>query len=147
MFVSGMTEVFRRQSVPLPPASVMATVTEEHANIIVQQPGGFDIVDSMIGESKESNHIYCRFTSGDGGDGDRSVRAAVAREVLVRLDFAAAQTARATAAWLSRVPRADMEERLKIIGSLSAYLLEVDAAGWDQTSGEEHVDVFMAQHV
>ncbi|MGD8413110.1 MAG: PEP-utilizing enzyme [Candidatus Latescibacterota bacterium] len=147
MFVSGMDQVLRRRTVPLPRASVTATVTEEHANMIVQQPGGFDIVDSMIGESKESNHIYCRFISGAAGDGGRGVRAAVAREVLARLDFAAAQTARATAAWLSRVPRADMEERMKIIGSLDAYLLETDAIGWDKATKEEHVDRFMSQHV
>jgi pyruvate,water dikinase len=151
MFVHGMEQMFRQGSRPLGlrelPAAVIATVTEEHANIVVQHPDGFDIVDSMIGESKESNHIYCRFASKAHGRDDEAVRGAVTREVLSRLDFAAARTARATAALLSGVPRTDMEERLEIIGRLGAFLLEADANGWESIERDDYVDTFMAQQV
>ncbi|UCG51718.1 MAG: hypothetical protein JSW58_16285 [Candidatus Latescibacterota bacterium] len=151
MFVHGMDQIFREgPQMPQPgvlPLSVMATVTEEHANMIVQQPGGFDMVDSMIGESRDSNHIYCRFASTTQGNEDKAVRGAVACEILSRLDFAAAQTTRATAAWLSGVPRSDMEERLTIIGRLGAYLLEADATGWDGTSRDAYVNTFITRHV
>jgi pyruvate,water dikinase len=151
MFVRGMEQVFDRGSqTPGPgvlPSSVMAAVTEEHANMMVLQPGGFDIVDAMVGENRDSNHIYCRFASTVGGGEDEAVRGAVACEVLSRLDFAAARTTRATAAWLSGVPRTETEERLTIIGRLGACLLETDAAGWERTSRDAYVDTFIAQHV
>jgi pyruvate,water dikinase len=134
-----------RQSVL--PASVTATITEEHANILIQRPDGFDIVDSMIGESRESNHIYCRFASTAGGQSGETVRGAVAREILSRLEFGAAQTTRATAAWLSGVPRADMEVHVMIVGRLGAYLAVTDAAGWQAAAEGAYVDAFMAQHV
>jgi pyruvate,water dikinase len=150
MFVQGMDQMFREGPRLSQPGnlrlSVMATVTEEHANMIVEQAGDFDIVDSMIGESRDSNHIYCRFASTARGKENKAVRGAVACEILSRLDFAAAQTTRATAAWLSGVPRNDMEERLTIIGRLGAYLLETDAAGWDGTSRDAYVNTFIARH-
>jgi pyruvate,water dikinase len=151
MFVAGMDQIFRQSPQTLHtgfvPAEVKATVTEEHANMIVEQPCGFDVVDSMIGESKESNHIYCRFASAVRGNDDEAKRSSVAREVLSRLDFAAARTGRATAAWLSGIPRADMEERLTIVGRLGACLLETDAGGWDGTSIGTYADEFIARHV
>jgi len=151
VFVVGMDEMFRKSSPkfgPLEsPPTVTATVTEEHANIMVQWRDGFDIVDSMIGESKESNHIYCRFASSTRDYENETVRCAVSCKVLSRLNFAAARTTRATAAWLSGIPRTEMEECLTIVGRLGAYLLETDAAGWDKESSDSYVDSFMAQHV
>jgi pyruvate,water dikinase len=151
VFVLGMDQVFRQGPHAFRSGasrvSVTTTVTEEHANVVVQQPGGFDIVDSMIGDSKESNHIYCRFASAGQGNDEKAARGAVTREILSRLDFAAAGTARATAAWLSGVPRVDMEERLTIVGRLGARLLETDSSGWGAVSCDTYVDTFMAQHV
>jgi pyruvate,water dikinase len=151
VFVVGMDEMFRKSSRTLGPRestpAVTATATEEHANIMVQRSDGFDIVDSMIGESKESNHIYCRFASSARGNENETVRGAVSCEVLSRLNFAAARTTRATAAWLSGIPRTEMEECLTIVGRLGAYLLEADATGWDKISRESYADNFMAQHV
>jgi len=151
VFVLGMEEMFRQTSRTVgpheSPPAVTATVTEEHANIMVQRSDGFDIVDAMIGESKESNHIYCRFASLARGNGDDTIRGAVSCQVLSRLNFAAARTTRATAAWLSGVPHTEMEECLTIVGRLGAYLLEADAAGWGKRSSESYVDSFMAQHV
>jgi pyruvate,water dikinase len=151
VFVRGMDQMFRQSSrspgVEPSSSAMTATVTEEHANIVVQWSGGFDIVDSMIGESKESNHIYCRFASSGAGTGSDTVRGYVSREILSRLNFAAAQTSRATAAWLSGVPRIELEECLTLIGCLAAYLLEADADGWERERSESYVDRFMAQHV
>lgn len=151
VFVRGMDQVSRQRSQPFASrdaqAVVTATITEEHSNILVQQPNGFDIVDSMIGESKESNHIYCRFAAAVDANGTNFVRGAVTREILSRLDFAAAQTGKATTAWLSGVPRADMEARLEIVGRLAASLLEPDTTDWASTSKNDFVGKFMAQQV
>jgi pyruvate,water dikinase len=150
-FLTGIEPVLRQASRArqpgFVPAEVIATVTEDHANIMVEQPRGFDIVDSMIGESKESNHIYCRFASTVRGSGGEAERSAVAREILLRLDFGAARTARGTAAWFSGVPRTEMEERLAIVGRLGASLLETDATGWDDVSRGAYVEEFIARHV
>jgi pyruvate,water dikinase len=150
-FVNGMDQMSRQRSQSYhagePPATVTATVTEEHANIVVQRSDSFDIVDSMIGESKESNHIYCRFATRAPGNEDEGVRGTVTRDVLSRLNFAAAQSSRATSAWLSGVPRTDMEQCLTIVGRLTAYLLETDGFGWHSVSRDSYVDGFMAQYV
>ncbi len=131
----------------LPSADVLATITEEHANMVIRQPTGFDIVDSMIGDSKESNYIYCRFSAAAGGNANQVMRGAVAREILSRLDFATARTSRAAVGWLGGIPRSDMEERLTIIGRLGAQLLVTDADGWDAVSKDKYVDAFIAQHI
>jgi pyruvate,water dikinase len=150
-FVLGMDQMIRKSpraiEIQRTEVATIATATEEHANIVVRQINGFDIVDSMIGDSKESNHIYCRFAAQASDAGGETTRGAVTREVLSKLNFAAARTARATAAWLSGVPRTEMEECLTIVGRLCAYLLEMDASGWDAKSKDRYVEDFMVQHV
>lgn len=151
VLVLGMDQVFRQGSRTVglqeSAAAAIATATEEHANVVVRRSHGFDIVDSMIGDSKESNHIYCRFANSASEYDDETIRGAVSREVLSRLNFAAARTTRATSAWLSGVPRTDMEECLTIVGRLGAYLLKTDATGWETTSKDKYIDGFMAQNV
>jgi hypothetical protein len=151
MFVLGLDEMIRTRpqttEINRTQVTTIVTATEEHANIVVRRIDGFDVVDSMIGESKESNHIYCCFAAKAGDTGGEAIRGAVTREVLSRLNFAAARTARATAAWLSGIPRTEMEECVTIVGRLCAYLLETDAAGWETKSKDAYVDDFMAQYV
>jgi pyruvate,water dikinase len=152
LLLQGMDQRYRNgtagdQEPVLSAGEALATVTEEYANLVIRQHGGFDIVDSMIGDSRESNHIYCRFAAADGGNANPAVRGLVAREIMSRLDFAAARTSRAAAGWLGGIPRSDMEERLTIVGRLVAQLLLTDAAGWDAVSQDTYVDSFIAQHV
>jgi hypothetical protein len=147
--VDGMDQIFRQRAASwhrVAPASVSAVVTEDQAHVMIHQPGGFDMVDASTIGSKESNHLYCRFASAVRGGNEEIVRGAVAREILARLGFAATRTARSAAALLRRVPRADAEERLTIVGRLVAFVLARDAAGWDAASSDAYVNAFMAQH-
>ncbi len=149
-FIDGLQEMQRYAVHSSPPASLTAaifsTIKEEHANIIMLQSGTFDIVDSLIGESKDSNHIYCRFATRIHEEEAASDRGAMTRKILTRLNFAVAQTPRASSAWISGLPLIEMKDRLAIIGRLSAYLWLLDTMGGEKKGLDETVEDFMEQY-
>ncbi len=149
-FVNGLKEADRygahRAPQNLSAAAVLATIKAEHANIILQQPNGHDIIDSLIGESKESNHIYCRFAARIHDDDVSYSRGTLAREILSRLNFAVARTPRASSAWIGGLPLPEMKERLAILGCLSAFLLRMDAVGGEIKALDKTVEDFVEQY-
>jgi hypothetical protein len=145
-FAAGVSAFYRELGPGPPPFTVgmaMAIVNDEHANIIVIQPEGFDMVDSYMSESKESNYIYCRLSSGVHEPHLTGGRVGVAGEILSRLDFTTARTGKGVSAWISSLPRGDLEERLLGVGLLAGYLQEMDAVGWRDINVEERVENFM----
>jgi pyruvate,water dikinase len=150
-FISGLKEVERHGASSLqldrPESALLATIKEEHANILMLNSGDRDIVDSSIGENKEANHIYCRFASGFDEEENGGKRGAMTREILSRLNFAVAQTPRASSAWISGLPLAETKDRLAILGRLSAFLLMLDVTKGKTKALEAIVEDFMGQYV
>jgi pyruvate,water dikinase len=144
-FISGLEDVAQglRSSLHSP---IFATIKEEHAIIIMPNSGRPDIVDSSLGESKESNHIYCRFASGIGESESAGTRGSLTREILSRLNFAVAQTPRTSSAWISGLPLAEMKDRLAILGRLSAFLWMLEATKGETKAIDAIVDDFMGQY-
>ncbi|MBI5533784.1 MAG: hypothetical protein HY898_13775 [Deltaproteobacteria bacterium] len=126
--------------------SVMATVKDDHANIIVQRVAGFDMVDALASASPEYNHAYCRFSPQSGAPGQPGLRGDIAQAALRRLGFSVAGTPRSATGWIGNLQRAELQERLNVIGCLSACLdgmvKEVSGgAGIDRC-----VSTFLQQH-
>jgi pyruvate,water dikinase len=144
-FISGLEDVAQGLRSRLH-STIFATIKEEHANIIMPNSGRPDIVDSTLGESKESNHIYCRFESGIGETESAGTRGAMTREILSRLNFAVAQTPRTSSAWISGLPLAEMKDRLAILGRLSAFLWMLEATKGETKAIDAIVDDFMGQY-
>ncbi len=149
-FISGLREVERHGALSLghgsPMTPLLATIKQEHAMIILPQSGGPDIVDSSLGESNESNHIYCRFAAEANDEKNPGTRGAMAREILSRFNFAVAQTSRSSSAWISGLPLAETKDRLAILGRLSAFLWMLDAAKDETKSLDTIVEDFMGQY-
>jgi pyruvate,water dikinase len=149
-FIDGLKELdfHHAQGEFLDPAetSVLATIKEEHANIISLQPYCRDIVDALIGESKESNHIYCRFAATIPNRDLSARRGVLTRKILSRLNFAVAQTPRASSAWIAGLPLVEMKDRLTILGRLSAFLMRMDAAQEETKALDQTIEEFMEQY-
>jgi pyruvate,water dikinase len=150
-FISGLKEADRypskSQQPDLSSTGMLATIKEEHANIIMLHPPYNDIVDSLIGESRESNHIYCRFATMIRDEQVPESRGVLTHEILSRLNFAAARTPRATSAWIAGLPLAEMKDRMSILGRLSAFLRGMNAAEQKVRALDEVVEDFMEQYV
>jgi pyruvate,water dikinase len=149
-FTSGLKEVSnlytQNESRDLSAAFILATIKEEHANIIILQPHCHDIVDALIGESKESNHLYCRFAATDRDKDVSGRRGVLTREILSRLNFAVAQTARASSAWITGLSLIEMKDRLTILGRLSAFLMGMEAVEEDAKALDRTIEEFMEQY-
>ena len=123
----------------------LAAVTDTRLCLIVSRNRGFDLVDALMGEDKEQNRLYCRFAGRARADDPGPWRGAFAREVLHRLGFSAARTARAAAGGLTGLSRLEMDERIKTAGRLLGRIAERDREGWDEASVEERVSAFLAR--
>ncbi len=149
-FIGGLKDVnhYRTQSESpdLSTVSLLATIKEEHANIIILHPHHQDIVDALIGESKESNHIYCRFATTSQDKEISRGRGILTREILSRLHFAVAQTQRASSAWIAGLPLVEMKDRLTILGRLSAFLMGMDTAEGETKALDKSIEEFMEQY-
>jgi pyruvate,water dikinase len=149
-FVAGVAAPHQELRPGTPPPSalemIMAIVNDEHADIILQQPGGVDIVDAYLSESKESNYLYCRLISGAEEPDFAGDRGSIAGEILSRLDFATTRTNKAVTGWIGNLPRGELQERLLKVGRLAGYLKEMDAGGWRNVQVEERVENFMLHY-
>ena len=149
-FVAGVAALHQelRPGTPAPSESEMITaiVNDEHADIILQQPGGSDIVDAYLSESKESNYIYCHLKAGSEAPDFAGGRGIIAGEILARLDFTTTHTNKAVTGWMGNLPRGELQERLLKVGRLAGYLKEMDAGGWRNIQVEERVENFMLHY-
>lgn len=104
--------------------SLVALAKDQHAIIARRHADGLDLVDAMISESPDYNHVYCRFAAGAGEQ-----RGAVAEAVLARHKFATTRSAGATTGWIAGLPHAGAAAQLELVGRLHAQLLAIGTRG------------------
>ena len=108
---------------------VCAVVTGERAFLLAfTRSGAFDLVDAQVTAAPEFNHIYARFAALP------VPRGSLAGEVLRRVGFASAGTARGQSAWVSGLSAVETRERLGLVGRLFQRLSVLDRVGWDQVT-------------
>ena len=150
-FASGVVDLRRGQGPAMHSPSavdkITAIVDDEYAHIILFQPSGFDMVDSYMSESKESNYIYCRFIAGAHEVDLAAGRSKVAGEILSRLNFVTARTGRGVTGWIGNLPRGELHERLLRIGRLVGCFKEMDAGDWRNPKVQERVENFILHSV
>jgi pyruvate,water dikinase len=126
----------------LGPWALRAAVNDEHALAVATAPRGFDMLDATVGGGRATDAVYCRF-SPRGEEDPGASRGALAAGVLTRLGFAVARTSREVSGWIRGLPSAETEERIRIIGALSAHLAQLGAAGWRRAPVESNVETFL----
>ena len=124
------------------PWKVRAAATDEHALAVATAPSGFDMLEATVGGGRETNAVYCRFAP-RGEDDPAASRGALAAGVLTRLGFAVARTSREASGWIRGLPSAETEERIRILGALSARLGQLAVAGWRRAAVDPHVEAFL----
>jgi pyruvate,water dikinase len=119
-----------------------AVGTDEHTLAVSTSPRGCDMLDATADWGREANVIYCRFAA-RGDDDPAAARGALAAGVLARLGFAVTTTNREVNGWIRGLPLAETEERVRILGHLSARLAQLGIAGWARATVEPNVEAFM----
>jgi len=86
----------------------------------------YAMVDAIVGEGDENNHVHFRFRSGGASDDKRIRRALFLERVLRASRFGVDRTGDLVEAWLRRYPRRDCEEALEMLGRLTVCSRQLD---------------------
>jgi len=105
----------------------LAVVSENYVNLSLNLGYHYNMIDAYVSNDREANHIYFRFVGGASDMGRRTRRAAMVKEILERLGFATRQSQDLVVARLRKLPRAETEERLTVIGRLIGFTRQIDA--------------------
>ena len=126
---------------------MIALITKQEANLLMPCPRGFDMLDAVMGGIDSSNYIYCRFDSRFQDLEQRYVRQDAALDILIRLNFAAAETNRAVTTWISRLSKSEVEEKMRVLGRFWGFLKERDRVGWRREKLATQIEDFMRNHI
>ena len=144
-FLAGLRTGFERSGSMVgsgPPTEAMvALAKDQHAVIACRHATGIDVIDAMVSESPDYNHVYCRFAGNLAG----VPREAVAEQVLARQKFATNRTAGATTGWIAGLSHAETAAQLTTVGHLYAYLLAMKTGRTDGADVARIADAFIQQ--
>ncbi len=126
----------------LPPCTLDAVATDEHALAAVAWPGGFDLLDATATSAEEANSVYCRFAPRGEAD-PNGARGAIAAGVLARLGFEVALSGREVNGWIRGLPGVEIEKRVRMMGRLRNRLAALGVSGWGRSAVEPDVDAFI----
>jgi pyruvate,water dikinase len=121
----------------------LAVVSDSYVNLSLNLGYHYNMVDALLCDDREANHVYFRFVGGASDSERRTRRAMVVREILEQLDFSARQSADLVVARLRKLPRAETESRLQAIGRLIGFARQIDALMHSEAMAAHFVDAFL----
>ena len=143
-FMSSMT---RSQALTdemaLRPEPNVAIVSADYLNLSLRLGYHFNIVESIVSESRADNYIYFRFTGGVTEMTRRVRRAALLRTILAAHDFVVEGTADLVIARAKKIPYEATIERLRMAGRLIGFTRQLDIHLRDDRAVDRYVNRFM----
>jgi len=119
----------------------LAIVSSEYLHLSLRLGYHFNIVDALVGETPNDNHIYFRFAGGVTELTRRSRRAALLRRILESYDFVAEGRGDLVIGRIKGLAAAPMLERLGMLGRLIGFTRQLDIF----LRNDDLVDRYVAQ--
>jgi len=102
-------------------------VAKDYMNINARFAYHYAMVDAMVGDGSENNHVHFRFRGGGAGDDNRIRRARFLEQILRASGFGVEQQGDLVTAWMRKYSRADSEKALWVLGRLMVCARQLDA--------------------
>ncbi len=147
--VGGFLHVLGQSAIRPPEAfwdKTYAIVAANYVNYACRLGYHFQSVDSYIGDVPDDNYINFTFKGGAADDIRRIRRVRLIATVLERLGFRMEIFGDVIRARLRRLPAAEMEERLTLVGRLMAYVRQMDMLMKDDNISQVLAERFLAGH-
>ena len=103
----------------------------------------FSIVDALLGDDEHENYISFRFKGGAARLEKRTRRAQFIHEVLRRCDFWVDQKDDLINARIKRIPKSQMEDKLRMLGRLMGCSRQLDVTMYNKEMVQRYIKLFM----
>jgi pyruvate,water dikinase len=104
-----------------------AMIARNYMNLNARFAYHYAMVDAVVGQGSESNHIHFRFRGGGAGTDKKERRVRFLEEVLRGIGFGTSRRGDMVTAWFSRYPLEDSREAMEHLGRLTVCAQELDA--------------------
>lgn len=122
-------------------------ISGEYMNFSIRLGYHLSVVEAFLGENITDNYIRF-FFKGGGADVERRLRRVkLIRDILSMMDFNVKTFEDVIDAVTSKYKKAQLEQKLEVLGRMTVYTKQMDAVLFDEASAEEYFEEFVRKHL
>jgi pyruvate, water dikinase len=124
-----------------------AIISGNYMNFSIRLGYHFSLVEAYAGEHMNDNYIKFFFKGGGAATDRRLRRVRLISEILRKMDFRVKVTSDVIDAMLTKYRQEDIEERLEVMGKLTAYTKQLDMVMYNDAVTDMFIDDFVRDHM
>lgn len=124
-----------------------AVVSGNYMNFSIRLGYHFSQIEAYAGDNMNDNYIKFFFKGGGAAADRRLRRARLISEILRKMDFKIKVTQDVIEAILPKYRQKDIEERLDIMGRLTAYTKQLDMVMYNDVDTDMFIEAFVRDHM
>jgi len=124
-----------------------AVVSKNYVNFSVRLGYHFSMIEAYAGENINDNYIKFFFKGGGASLDRRLRRVRLITEILKKMGFKVNIKEDVIDAVLTKYKQSTIEEKLEIMGKLTAYTKQLDMAMFNDAVTDMYVDQFVKEHI
>jgi pyruvate,water dikinase len=124
-----------------------AIISQNYMNFSIRLGYHFSLVEAYTGENLNDNYIKFFFKGGGAASDRRLRRVRLITEIIKKLDFRVKVTGDVINAILTKYNIAAIEERLMVMGKLTAYTKQLDMVMYNDAITDMFIEDFIRDHV
>ncbi|MBS1233284.1 MAG: phosphoenolpyruvate synthase, partial [Nitrospirae bacterium] len=124
-----------------------AVVSKHYVNFSIRLGYHFSMIEAYAGENINDNYIKFFFKGGGAAIDRRLRRVRLIKEILKAMDFRVNIKEDVMNAVLTKYKQATIEDKLVVMGKLTAYTKQLDMAMFNDAVTDMYVDQFIKEHI
>ncbi|MBI5409867.1 MAG: hypothetical protein HZA14_10920 [Nitrospirae bacterium] len=124
-----------------------AIISQNYMNFSIRLGYHFSLVEAYAGDNLNDNYIKFFFKGGGAASDRRLRRVRLITEIIKKLDFRVKVTGDVINAMLTKYNLSDLEERLMIMGKLTAYTKQLDMVMYNDAVTDMFIEDFVRDHI
>ena len=124
-----------------------ALISGNYMNFSIRLGYHFSRIEAYAGENMNNNYIKFFFKGGGAVIDRRLRRVRLIKEILKRMDFRVNVVGDIIDAMLTKHKQAEIEEKLEILGKLTAYTKQLDMAMYNDDVTDMFIEEFVKEHL
>ena len=124
-----------------------AIISHNYMNFSIRLGYHFSLVEAYAGENMNDNYIKFFFKGGGAATDRRLRRVRLITEIIKKIDFKVKVTGDVINAMLTKYSKSAIEERLEVMGKLTAYTKQLDMVMYNDAITDMFIEDFVRDHV
>ena len=124
-----------------------AIISYNYMNFSIRLGYHFSMVEAYAGENMNDNYIKFFFKGGGAATDRRLRRVRLITEIIKKIDFKVKVTGDVINAMLTKYSKSAIEERLEVMGKLTAYTKQLDMVMYNDAVTDMFIEDFVREHV